>query len=50
MTQSILNGYHVGQISDPFGYSWMIATHTQDLTKEQIQKGAQDFFTNLPKS
>lgn len=37
-------GDRMGQISDPFGYSWMIATHNKDLTNEQIQKGAQEFF------
>lgn len=36
-------GDRMGQITDPFGYSWMIATHNKDLTKEQIQKGAADF-------
>jgi len=37
-------GDRAGSIKDPFGYSWMIATHTQDLTQEQINKGAEAFF------
>lgn len=37
-------GDRAGQIKDPFGYSWMIATHKQDLTKEEIRKGAEAFF------
>ena len=37
-------GDRAGQLKDPFGYSWMIATHQQDLSQEQIQQGAQAFF------
>ncbi|ARG96232.1 VOC family protein [Legionella micdadei] len=37
-------GDRVGQIKDPFGYSWMIATHTQDLTQDEITKRADAFF------
>lgn len=42
-------GDRVGSIRDPFGYSWMIATHTQDLTQEQIRKGAEAFFSQMAK-
>lgn len=42
-------GDRVGQIKDPFGYSWMIATHKQDLTTEQIQKNAEQFFAQMSK-
>ncbi len=42
-------GDRAGNIKDPFGYSWMIATHTQDLTKEQIRKGAEIFFAQMAK-
>ena len=37
-------GDRAGQIKDPFGYSWMIATHKQDLTNDQVRKGAETFF------
>ncbi|HTL46957.1 MAG TPA: VOC family protein [Verrucomicrobiae bacterium] len=37
-------GARVGQVVDPFGYSWMIATPKQDLTHEQVQKAADAFF------
>ena len=37
-------GDRAGQIKDPFGYLWMIGTHTQDLTRDEIQKGAEAFF------
>jgi len=42
-------GDRAGHIRDPFGYSWMIATHTQDLTPEQIRKGAEAFFSQMGK-
>ena len=42
-------GDRAGQIKDPFGYSWMIATHTQDLNQEQIRKGAEAFFAQMAK-
>ncbi len=42
-------GDRVGQINDPFGYSWMIATHTIDLTDDQIKKKAEDFFASMAK-
>ncbi|MBL7481532.1 VOC family protein [Legionella bononiensis] len=42
-------GDRVGQIKDPFGYSWMIATHTKDLTQEQIKKQAEEFFASMSK-
>ena len=42
-------GDRCGSLKDPFGYSWMIATHKQDLTNEQIQKGAEAFFASMAK-
>lgn len=42
-------GDRCGSLKDPFGYSWMIATHTQDLTPEQISKGAEAFFSQMAK-
>ena len=37
-------GDRAGSLKDPFGYSWMLATHTRDLTDEDIRRGAQAFF------
>jgi len=42
-------GDRAGSIKDPFGYSWMIATHTHDLTNEQIRKDAEAFFAHMAK-
>ncbi len=42
-------GDRCGNVKDPFGYSWMLATHTKDLTQEQVTKGAQEFFAQMAK-
>jgi PhnB protein len=42
-------GDRCGSLNDPFGYSWMIATHTRDMTNEDMQEGAQSFFANAGK-
>ncbi|MDF3054302.1 MAG: PhnB domain protein [Gammaproteobacteria bacterium] len=36
-------GDRCGTVKDPFGYSWMIATHTRDLSEEEITRGAVEF-------
>lgn len=30
-------GDRTGTVEDPFGYTWTIASHKEDLTPEQIQ-------------
>lgn len=42
-------GDRCGTITDPFGYSWMIATHTQDLNQDQVSKGAEEFYAQMAK-
>ena len=42
-------GDRAGNLKDPFGYSWMIATHTRDLTQDEIKKGAETFFAQMAK-
>lgn len=32
-------GDRYGQLRDPFGHRWSVATHTRDLTPEQIKQG-----------
>ncbi len=41
-------GDRFGQLKDPFGHSWSVATHTQDLTEEQMAEGAKNAFCNAP--
>lgn len=33
-------GDRYGQVEDPFGHRWSIATHQRDLSPEQMQEGA----------
>ena len=33
-------GDRMGQVLDPFGHKWSIATHTLDLTADEMQKAA----------
>lgn len=42
-------GDRAGQIRDPFGYLWMIATHQRDLAADEVRKGAEDFFAQMGK-
>ena len=32
-------GDRYGQVEDPFGHKWSLATHTRDLTEAQIKEG-----------
>lgn len=43
-------GDRMGQVSDPFGHRWSLATHKEDATPAQIEQRAQEFFSGLPKS
>jgi len=45
--QDMFWGDRVGTVQDPFGYSWSLATHTKDLTSQEIQEGAQAFFAKM---
>ena len=42
-------GDRCGQVEDPFGHQWSVATHKQDLTKDQIAANARTFFANMGK-
>ena len=42
-------GDRAGNVQDPFGYQWMIATHTKDLNKDEIRKNAESFFAQMGK-
>lgn len=50
MTKAIPEGFHsvtpMCMFKDAFGCRWMLATHTNDLTMQEIQQGAQAFFAN----
>lgn len=40
-------GDRMGTVEDPFGYSWNLASHTRDLTPEEIEKGAKAAFAKM---
>lgn len=41
-------GDRFGKVTDPFGHEWSIATRTRDLTPEEIEKGAEAYFSSPP--
>lgn len=43
-------GDRYGQVEDPFGHQWSIATHKQDLTNEQIAANAKAAFARMASS
>jgi len=42
-------GDRAGTVQDPFGYNWTLASHTRDLTNEEIRQGAEAFFAKMTK-
>ena len=36
-------GDRVGNIEDPFGYSWTLATHVKDVAENEVRKKAEEF-------
>jgi uncharacterized glyoxalase superfamily protein PhnB len=42
--QEMFWGDRAGTVQDPFGYSWTLATHSKDLTPQEIEQGARHFF------
>ncbi len=47
--QEMFWGDRAGMLQDPFGYSWWLATHTRDLTPEEISEGARAAFAQMQK-
>ncbi len=37
-------GDRVGQVMDPFGYKWMIGTHKEDVSYEEMQRRSDEMF------
>ena len=40
-------GDRAGAVTDPAGYTWWIATRTEDLTHDEIQQRAAEFFKQM---
>jgi uncharacterized glyoxalase superfamily protein PhnB len=43
--QDMFWGDRYGQVTDPFGHCWSIATHKKDLTPDQIQTAMKEAFS-----
>ena len=43
-------GDRSGTFTDPFGYIWTIATRKEDLTREEMDRRAQEFFKQFAHS
>jgi transposase len=43
-------GDRYGKLSDPFGHKWSIATHTRDVTMEEMEEAQKEFAKQIPKS
>lgn len=40
-------GDRFGQIVDPFGHSWGLSTHVEDVTEAETEKRAKDFYAQM---
>jgi PhnB protein len=43
-------GDRYGKLADPFGHKWSIATHTADLSAEEMERGMKAMAQDMPKS
>jgi PhnB protein len=43
-------GDRYGQVVDPFGHRWSLATHKRDMTQEEMQEEQEKAFAKMPKS
>jgi hypothetical protein len=42
-------GDRYGQVDDPFGHRWSIATHKEDLSPEEMQRRGQEAMAEMAK-
>jgi PhnB protein len=45
--QDMFWGDRFGQVEDPFGIKWSIATHIKDLTHDQMKKGQEEWMKQM---
>ena len=41
-------GDRYGQVCDPYGHQWALATHIRDMSGEEIAEAAAQEFANVP--
>ena len=40
-------GDRMGNFTDPYGYAWTLATHTQEMTEQELEEGAKAFYAQM---
>ena len=40
-------GDRMGNFADPYGYTWTLSTHIQDMTQEEMEQGAKQFYADM---
>ncbi len=45
--QDMFWGDRVGIVKDPFGFTWSLATHTRDVTQQELQEGAKNMMAQM---
>jgi PhnB protein len=40
-------GDRMGQVTDPFGHRWSLATHKEDLSESEMRERAEEFFASM---
>jgi len=40
-------GDRFGNFVDPYGHNWGLSTRTQELTQQEVEKGAKDFYAQM---
>jgi uncharacterized glyoxalase superfamily protein PhnB len=43
-------GDRYGKLKDPYGHKWSIATHTKDLSREEMKQGMEDAMAKMQKT
>lgn len=43
-------GDRCGKVADPFGYQWGLATHIEEVTEDEMQKRAVEWFASMSQS
>jgi PhnB protein len=47
--QDMFWGDRYGQVIDPYGQKWSIATHVKDLSPEEMERGQKEWMANMAK-
>lgn len=40
-------GDRMGNFTDPYGFTWTLSTHTQDMTEQEMEEGARQFYAQM---